>query len=175
MEDGSASLMDFALAVRDQFGQGTTTPSQLNLYVGCLIRQEGSVYRSGSTYLIQLRLDGRVFVHAKDMSLSGRQLRPLIYRTRSLNALGIDPAVLTDPAATRAAFVDATARDGGPFDVPGISGASGHAAVYVSVKFGSPVVLLAGFDLNASHLVEEDIVHIDPGRYGQGRGGSCRP
>ena len=161
VEDGSASLMDFALAVRDQFGQGTTTPSQLNLYVGCLIRQEGSVYRSGSTYLIQLRLDGRVFVHAKDMSLSGRQLRPLIYRT-IVEALGIDPAVLTDPAATRAAFVDATARDGGPFDVPGISGASGHAAVYVSVKFGSPVVLLAGFDLNASHLVEEDIVHIDP-------------
>ena len=71
VEDGSASLMDFTLAVRDQFGQGATTPSPLTLYAGCLLRQEGSVFRSGSTYLIQLRLDGRVFVHAKDMSLSG--------------------------------------------------------------------------------------------------------
>ena len=159
VEDGSATLMDFTLAVRDQFGQGATTPSPLTLYVGCLLRQEGSVFRSGSTYLIQLRLDGRVFVHAKDMSLSGRKLRPAIYGA-ILEALGIDPAVLTDPAAAQAAFVAATAGDGGPFDVPGIPGASGHAAVYVSAKFGSPVVLLAGFDLNASHLVEED---IDPG------------
>ena len=154
VEDGSASLMDFALAVRDQFGQGTTTTPQRTLYVGCLIRQEGSVYRSGSTYLIQLRFDGRVFVHAKDMSLSGRQLRPAIYGA-ILRALGIDQA-------TRVAFEDATTGDGGPFDVPGIPGASGYAAVYVSAKFGSPVVLLAGFDLNESHLVEEDIVHIEP-------------
>ncbi len=161
VEDGSASLMDFTLAVRDQFSQGTTTPSPLALYAGCLIRQEGSVYRSGSTYLIQLRFDGRVFVHAKDMSLSGRQLRPAIYGA-ILDALGISRAALTDPAAAQTALVDAATGDGGPFDVPGIPGASGHAAVYVSAKFGSPVVLLAGFDLNASHLVEEDIVHIEP-------------
>ena len=161
VEDGSASLMDFALAVRDQFSQGTPTTPQVGLYAGCLIRQEGSVYRSGSTYLIQLRFDGRVFVHAKDMSLSGRQLRPVIYGA-ILDALGISRAALTDPAAVLTAFTDATTGDGGPFDVPGIPGASGYAAVYVSAKFGSPVVLLAGFDLNESHLVEEDIVHIDP-------------
>ena len=161
VEDGSASLMDFTLAVRDQFSQGTTTPSPLALYAGCLIRQEGSVYRSGSTYLIQLRFDGRVFVHAKDMSLSGRQLRPAIY-AGILDALGISRAALTDPAGALDALEDAATGDGGPFDVPGIPGASGHAAVYVSAKFGSPVVLLAGFDLNASHLVEEDIVHIEP-------------
>ena len=137
VEDGSATLMDFTLAVRDQFGQGATTPSPLTLYAGCLLRQEGSVFRSGSTYLIQLRLDGRVFVHAKDMSLSGRQLRPAIYG-EIRDALGISQAALTDPAAALAAFVDAAAGDGGPFDVPGIPGASGHAAVYVSAKFGSP-------------------------------------
>ena len=159
VEDGSASPKDFALAVRDQFGQGTTTEPQRTLYVGCLIRQEGSVYRSGSTYLIQLRRDGRVFVHAKDMSLSGRQLKPLIYGA-ILETLGIDPAVLTDPAAAQAAFAAAAAGEGGPFDVPAIPGASGYAAVYVSGRFGGPVVLLVGFDLNASHLVEED---IDPG------------
>ena len=38
VEDGSATLMDFALAVRDQFGHGTTTTPQRTLYVGCLIR-----------------------------------------------------------------------------------------------------------------------------------------
>ena len=159
VEDDSASLMDFTLAVRDQFGQGTATTPQRTLYVGCLIRQEGSVYRSGSTYLIQLRLDGRVYIHAKDMALSGRQLRPEIYGA-VLGALGIDRAALTDPAAAQAAFVDATTRDGGPFDVAGIPGASGYAAVYVSGKFGAPFVLITGFDLNESHLVEED---IDPG------------
>ena len=161
--ENDATLRDFALAVRDQFGQGTPTTPQLGLYAGCLIRQEGSVYRSGSTYLIQLRRDGRVFVHAKDMSLSGRQLRPVIYGAILQQALGIDPAVVrTDPAAALAAFTDATTGDGGSFDVPSIPGASGYAAVYVSAKFGSPVVLLAGFDLNASHLIEEDIVHIEP-------------
>ena len=41
--------------------------------LGCLIRQEGSVWRSGSTYIVSLTPDGRVFLHAKDMALAGRQ------------------------------------------------------------------------------------------------------
>ena len=45
---------------------------------------------------------------------------------------------------------------------PGIPGASGHAAVYVSANFGLPIVLLAGFDLNESHLAEEEIDYGDP-------------
>ncbi len=176
VEDGSASLMDFALAVRDQFGQGTTTEPQRTLYVGCLIRQEGSPYRSGSTYLVTLRLDGRVFVHAKAMRLSGRQLNPLIF-AEILSALGVEPTVLADLAspdpgvrrrAVAAVQQTLLQEPAAPFDAtvpipdvrPGIPGASGYAAVYVSGKFGTPVVLLAGFDLDMSHLVEED---IDPG------------
>ena len=176
VEDGSASLMDFTLAVRDQFGQGTTTSSPLTLYAGCLIRQEGSVYRSGSTYLVTLRSDGRVFVHAKAMRLSGRLLNPLIF-AEILSALGVEPTVLADlaspdPGVRRRALaaVQQTLlqEPAAPFDAttpipdrrPGIPGASGHAAVYLSGRFGTPVVLLAGFDLNASHLAEED---IDPG------------
>ena len=162
VEDGSAGLMDFALAVRDHFvsDQGGTTLEQ-SAYVSCLLRQEGSPWRSGSTYLVELTLDGRVFLHAKNMALSARLLTPVIYGA-ILHALGINPADLTDSATAQAAFTAAAAGDGGPFNVPGVPGASGYATVYLAP---SPRVLLVGFDLNESHLVpisEEDIDYGDP-------------
>ena len=116
VEDGSATLTAFALAVRDQWASESP---DTEVYVRCLIRQEGNAWRSGSTYLVQVGPDGRVRIHAKDMSLSGRQLNPEIY-VAVLQALGIDPAVLADPSAARAAFGAAVERDGGPFDVPAI-------------------------------------------------------
>ena len=43
VENGSAGLMDFALAARDQFkGLGKLSLEQ-GLYFGCLIRQEGGL------------------------------------------------------------------------------------------------------------------------------------
>ena len=75
VEDGSATLMDFALAVRDlnlEVGQISNQCRGRCCTLACLIRQEGGPYRSGSTYLVQLTPDGRVFVHSKDMALSGR-------------------------------------------------------------------------------------------------------
>ncbi len=161
VEDGSASLSDFALAARDQLVSGSQTTARA-IYLGCLIRQEGGPRRSGSTYLVQLTPDGRVLVHAQDMALSGRLLNPVIYGA-VLEAVGISLAGLTDPAATQAAFTAAAAGDGGPFDVPGLPGASGYATVYVSAgRYPQPLVLLAGFDLGSSHLVEEDIAHVEP-------------
>ena len=166
VEDGSASLTDFALAARDQFvseSQGITTVKQM-AYFGCIIRQEGSAWRSGSTYLVQLTLDGRVLVHTQDMALSGRLLHPVIYGA-ILHALGIDPAALTDLAAIQAAFAAAAAGDGGLFDVAGVPGASGYATVYLSVNLRQPIVLLVGFDLSESHLVpisDEAIDYGDP-------------
>ena len=157
VEDGSASLTDFALAARGH-AQGSTTAEQA-AYVGCLLRQEGSPWRSGSTYLVQLTPDGRVFVHAKDMALSGRLLKPVIYGA-ILHVLGIDPAALTDPAAAQAAFTAAAAGNGGLFNVPDVPGASGYASAYSSTS-----VVLVGFDLDTSHLVplsEEDIDYGDP-------------
>ena len=157
VEDGSASLTDFALAARDQ-AQGSTTAEQA-AYVGCLLRQEGSPWRSGATYLIQLTPDGRVFVHAKDMSLSGRLLKPVIYGA-ILHAVGIDPAALTDPAAAQAAFTAAAVGDGGLFNVPAVPGASGYASAYSSTS-----VVLVGFDLDSSHVVplsEEALDYGDP-------------
>ena len=163
VEDGNAALMDFALAARERFAgvsQGITNAEQV-AHFGCLVRQEGGAWRSGSTYLVQLTPDGRVFFHAKDMSLSGRQLHPLIYGA-ILQALGIDPAALTNPAAAAVAFATAVAGNGGPFNVAPVPGASGYATVYLSATIGQPLVVLAGFDLRESHLAEETIEHLEP-------------
>ena len=158
VENGTGSLMGFALSARDRFQEqaaqaATAGQSQ---YFACLIRQDESAWRSGSTYLVTLTPDGRVFVHAKDMSLSGAKLRPAIY-TAILRVLGINPADLADRAAARAAFAAAEAGNGGSFDVPGVPGASGYASAYTSLRFRTPAVLLAGFDLNATHLAAEQI------------------
>ena len=160
VEDGSASLEDFALAVRDQLRQATIVTAEEAFYFGCLIRREGGPYRSGSTYLVQLTPD-RIFLHAKNMALSGRLLDPLIYGA-ILRALGIDPADLANPATALAAFAGAAAGNGGTFNVPDVPGASGYATVYVGPNLGLPIVLLAGFDINSSHLGQEDIDHGDP-------------
>ena len=157
VEDGSASLMEFALAARDRYsslGQEVGTLEGA-AYAQCRIREEGSPWRSGSTYLVFLTPDGRVYEHAKSMSLSGRLLKPSIYGA-ILYALGIDPAGLTDPVAAFAA----AAGNGGSFRVPGVPGASGYAAVYAA----NPTipVLLAGFEIDESHLAQEEIDLGDP-------------
>ena len=180
VENGTGSLMDFALIARErsrEHAQGATTAAQ-GLYIACLVRQEGGPWRSGSTYLVSLTLDGRVFIHAKNMALSGGLLQPLIY-AEILSALGVSPADLANLAspdpATRggavAALIATLSREpDAAFDAtvpipgvrPGIPGASGYASVYVSSDLGSPIVLLAGFDLDASHLAPEAIDYGDP-------------
>ena len=162
VENGTGSLMDFALRSRDRFREqaALTTLGQAQ-YLGCLIRKDESPWRSGSTYLVTLTPDGRVYVQAKDMSLSGRLLKPSIYGG-ILGALGIDPEVLADRPAARAAFAAAEAGNGGSFDIPGVPGASGYAVVYTSLSFGTPAVLLAGFDVNETHLATEQIDYGDP-------------
>ena len=160
VETGSASPREFALAVRDRFRAGAETPEE-TFYIACLLRQEGSPWRSGSTYLVTLTPDGRIYEHAKSMALAGRLLERGIYGA-ILQALGIDPAALADPAAAQAAFTAAWAGDGGPFDVPGVPGASGYATVTAPPGFSAPFVLLAGFDLDATHLAAEQIDYGDP-------------
>ena len=177
VEDGSASLKDFALTARDQYKTPTSTLEEA-LYFQCLVRQEGSPYRSGSTYLIQLTPDGRVYEHAKSMALSGRLLNPLIY-AEILSALGVSPTVLVnlaspDPATAAQAMGTLmgtlSQEPDAAFDAttpipglrPGIPGASGHAAVSLLGNSGIPILLLAGFDLNESHLIEEAIDYGNP-------------
>ncbi len=176
VEDGSASLMDFALGVRDQFSRRASTPDQL-FYFGCLIREDGSHWHSGSTFLVILTPDSRVLIHTKDMALSGRLLNPVIYGA-ILSALGVPTTVLADlaspdPAVAAQAFAavrntlmqepDAAFDATNPIPglSPGIPGASGYVTVYSSANLG-PIMLLAGFDLNETHVVQEDLDYGDP-------------
>ncbi len=180
VENGSVSLVDFTLEMRNQYktlSQNITTLEEMAYYI-CLTRQEGSAYRSGSTYLVALTPDGRIYVHAKSMALSGWQLNPLIYG-EILLALGVSPTDLAnlaspDPAtaaqAGAAVFNTLSQEPDAPFDAttpipglrPGIPGAAGHAAVYFSVNFRLPLVLLAGFDINETHVVKEEIDYGAP-------------
>ena len=180
VEDGSATLMEFARGATANFksrGSETLTGAQL-AFAGCRLRLEGGPWRSGSTYIVTLTLDGRVFLHAKDMSLSAGSLKSSVY-AGILAALGVDRRVLADlasqdPAVRRQAQSSLRQQmlrePHGPFDLtgpaaggrPGIPGASGYAAAYVSVNTEQPLVLLAGFDLDASHLMQESIDFGDP-------------
>ena len=183
VEDGSASLRDFALVARDRFrgvSQGATGTGQV-YSSACLVRQEGGPWRSGSTYLVQLMPDGRLRIHGKDMALSGRLLKPRIH-LQILSSLGVPATVLAnlvspdpDTVAQAQATVIATllqepdaAFDAtGPSAVgPGIPGAVGYASAYISGRGTSnqpvPIILLAGFELDASHLAQESIDYGDP-------------
>ena len=183
VENGSISLRDFALVARDRFrgvSQGATGTGQF--YSGaCIVRQEGGPWRSGSTYLVQLTPDGRLRIHGKDMALSGRRLKPRIY-LQILSSLGVPATVLAnlvspDPdtvAQAQAAVIatllqepDAAFDATGPSAVgPGIPGAVGYASAYISGRGTSnqpvPIILLAGFELDASHLAQEPIDYGDP-------------
>ena len=180
VEDGSASLEEFALAARDFFRSESRGQPTLEraAYIGCLTRQDDGIWRSGSTYLVSLTPDGRVFIHSKDMSLSGRLLNPVIYGA-ILSGLGVSISDLAnlaspDPATAAQAFgavINTLMQEpDGAFDattlIPGLSegipGASGHAGVYFSIGFQTPIVILAGFDLNETHLTEEEIDYGDP-------------
>ena len=180
VEEGSASLRDFALAARDSYRAIAQAFPGLEgvARFGCFVRQEMSLSRSGSTYIALLTLDGRVILHAKQMSFSGRQVNPFV-RGAILSALGTsltdlsglgssDPSVVAQARAS--IFRTLSQQPDGAFDAtaavqggrPGLSGVSGHAAVSLAAKSGLPLVLLAGFDINESHLTQEEIDYGDP-------------
>ena len=180
VEDGSAALKDFTLAAREQFVMQLETAENLGqvVYYGCLFRQEGSYWHSGSTYLVIMRADGSVLIHAKNMALSSRRLDPLIY-AEILSALGVPSTVLANLASpdsaiaaqAKAEVVDILSQEpDAAFDAttpvqdlrPAIPGASGYAATYLSDFFRGPLVMIAGFELNETHVIEEEIDHITP-------------
>ena len=178
--DGSATLKDFARIARDETKKVSleaTTNRGPVFHLGCLVRQEGGPWRSGSIYTLKLTRSGRLLSHAKEMALSGRLLDRVIY-AEMLSALGVSPTVLADlispdsatvARAQEAVLATLSQEPDGAFDAtepvagvrPGIPGASGHAAVYLS-GFGSPIILVAGFDMNSSHVAQEVLDYGDP-------------
>ena len=176
--DGSGSLTEFARAATGLFRDVSVAMDlQRFLHYSCLLRQEGSPWRSGSTYVVALSLDGRVYFHANNMALSGRRLNPVIFAV-ILNALGVSRQDLADLAspdpatqgqALRTVFGILLQEPDAPFDATGVRpGAFGHAGSYVSTAFGGiriPFVAVAGFDINESHLAplaSEQIDYGDP-------------
>ena len=146
-----------------------------SVYTACLSRDRGGPYYSDSIYTVLLTIDGRVSIHAKDMSLSARQLNPQIYAA-ILIELGVPDSVILklgspDPAVVQSAFAELVPllsnEPDGAFsfpEQPGIPAASGHAAVYNTIESvgNPPLILIAGFDLTEAHLVDEDISHRSP-------------
>ena len=106
---------------------------------------------------MQLTLDGRVFVHSKEMALSGRLLDRRIL-AGILVSLGVSREDLADPASVLNTLLE---EPHAPFDLT-LLGASGYATAYVRAHRPDPLILLAGFDLDASHVVEEEIDYGDP-------------
>ena len=156
VEDGSATLEQFLLSARADFKEAVEASRAEGLHFGCLIRQEGGPWRAGSTFLVQLAPNGRVFLHAKNMALSGRLLNPRILAA-ILTSLGVPRADFTNPTAVSDRLLEEPAA---AFNA-GIPGVSGHASAYRSAA-GTPLILLAGFDLNARHLAQEPIDYGDP-------------
>ena len=151
--EGGGNLGNFVRGARDTFKQVAGDTRGAGLHFGCLVRQEGGPWRSGSTYLVQLAPNGRVFLHAKNMALSGRLLKPEILGQilRGLGAIPPTPANVADRLRT---------EQEGSFNVS-TAGISGHAASYRSAA-GTPIILISGFDLTAAHLASEEIDYGDP-------------
>ena len=142
VDSGSGTLKAFVLAVKQYIL--TSSP----VHATCLMKKEAGPLRSSSTYIVRLTPDGRIHTHAKSMGLSGRKLKTDIYR-QILQGLGINAANNLVADLTTAA-----SGDGGSF---AINGDNGYAAVYLRRAVSSlPYVLVAGFDLNESHVMSFD-------------------
>lgn len=145
------SLRDFSLAVREIASREGHIP------FGCAIRQQPSSWRFDDTYIVRLLWNGSINVHAKDMSLAGKRLKPEIYQD-ILEALGIVPNVVDDRTRLREAVIAAASRDGGSFPVPGAPDA--YAIAYnPPLQVDNPHVLITGLDLDESHVVADEAVH----------------
>ena len=113
-------------------------------YLLCVIRREGD-WKSGSVYIAVLTADGTVDTNAGDMGLSGRQLREEVF-SQIVAAAGL--AASTDPHI-RGTF---TNPDGGalPEELGGY--AVGYHFPPSPDPRSAPYILLAGFDIQESHL-----------------------
>ena len=124
------NLMSFALAAKNYLQDHS--PGKL-AYFSCLSRREGN-WLSGSVYIVILLPDGNVYFHSGNVALGGRQLREDVFQGIAAST-GVSP-------------------EGGALPPP----LRGHAVGYTT--FGFPFILLAGLDVQESHL--EPVV-FDPG------------
>ncbi|MCE2481468.1 MAG: hypothetical protein J4F33_00985 [Alphaproteobacteria bacterium] len=129
VERGEATLEQFMMGFN--YLTSLRRFSDATGYIGCLLTREGP-WNSGSTYFVSLTaLSGRVDVHGKNVALSGGLLKDDLFKQ-------IKNAAESSPT-------------GGPFMV---GSDDGYAAMGRNPD-GSPAIVLAGFDLQVSHLKVE--------------------
>ena len=165
-------LKEFLLHYVKQVSEGEAD----TWHTGCITRVENSPYYSGSTYLVSLTVDGRIWTHAKDMGLSARQLNPQIYMA-ILSGLGVsaddiqnlgssNPAVAGQSLNTIITKLSSDKPDGAfsfGGNQSGVPAASGHAAGYYSAGLGMPIIILTGFNLTEAYLLDLVTEGIDHG------------
>ena len=175
-----SKLGDFTRLTRDRFKNYSLTVTSVTqiAYFGCVLREDEGPWRTESVYPILMTPFGRVVFHTKDMTLSGRLLNPAILGT-IYTALGVSRQDIADlrssdpdtvAKARRSILITLAREQDAAFDAttpipgvrPGIPGAKGHVAVYVGRAFQIPLIVLGGFDLNASHVAEEVVDYGNP-------------
>ena len=131
----TANLMTLAVEAKNYLVE-LEPRSLANLaYVTCFFRSEGD-WKSGSVYTVTLTSDGTLELNSDHMTLSGRQLREEVF-SQIVAATGFDPETSTF-----------TNPDGGA--LPEELG--GYAVGYPHPLGGAPFIMLAGFDIQESHL-----------------------
>ena len=143
VEAGTANVRDFALAARSYFSSVSIGAEQI--YSACIIRQDGA-WKSGSTYIVTVSTDGRVFFHTDRAALSGRPLKAAVWRQIAV--------------ATGAAALQTTGRFGNPNGGVLSAQIGGGYAVGFRRSGGNPLILVAGLDIGEAHLAPET---VDPG------------
>ena len=133
VEKGDATLKEFVLSYR-QYEASLRKHAKSFGYIGCILTHEGP-WNSGSTYLVTLtRPGGRVDMHGQEVVLSGGRLDPVIWEKIQVAA--------------------SSSSDGGPFMAEAGTAAS-YAVGGAITPTGGPAILVAGFDLQEAHLVQE--------------------
>ena len=137
-------LMGFALAAKRYLA--SIRPGPELVHSACLLRQDGP-WKSGSNYVVTMSTDGRVYFHSANAALSGKPLKPAVWGAIA--------------AATGAADLRTTGNfgkpNGGPLPAQ-IGG--GYAVGFKRTVGGATFILVAGLDLQESHVASET---VDPG------------
>ena len=151
VEAGRATHYEFLQALLPY----NTSDFDESAYFSCLFRQRGGPFNSGSTYLLTLTPDGRVFSDLKTAAFGGRRLQPRVYGAvlAALGITGVTPAEIGAALGQVAATGAFPNRDGGA--IPGLGG-------YAIGRY--PYILTIGLDLTEAHLVPlaEDVIAAQP-------------
>ena len=134
VENGEATLEQFVFAYFQYAVRISTSPLAAG-YLGCVLTHEGP-WNFGSTYIVTMTLKGTLVLHGQNLLLSGGVVDSTMFQTISAAA--------------------AASQAGGGFT---INDDDGYAVSYFSAD-GSPGILIAGLDIQESHLVEDA---VDPG------------